>query len=202
MWCTSPGRGGWRCRAPSANVTKEKDNGVTCNLESSAGPGGAARTGGGRSRAPIHDAGARRPVADRQAAALGRGRTRLPAGARTPRRARRVLARARRRARRARGRPRVRARRASSGCRAAGSPLSPVAAEAIEFHALVRAITDRIAQVSETARERMDRIAERDAVSQDVLIDVARTLEHQRWTLRAQLSDRARGLSHPASSRP
>ncbi len=56
---------------------------------------------------------------------------------------------------------------------------------------MVRAITDRVAQVSETARERMDRIAERDAVSQDVLIDVVRTLEHQQWMLRAQLSDRA-----------
>jgi starvation-inducible DNA-binding protein len=74
---------------------------------------------------------------------------------------------------------------------AGGSPLSAVAPEATESHAVVRAITDRIAQVSETARERMDRIAERDAVSQDVLIDVVRTLEHQQWTLRAQLSDRA-----------
>jgi starvation-inducible DNA-binding protein len=74
---------------------------------------------------------------------------------------------------------------------AAGSPLSPVAAEAIESHAVVRAITDRIAQVSESARERMDRIAERDAVSQDVLIDVVRGLEQQQWMLRAQLSDRA-----------
>ena len=74
---------------------------------------------------------------------------------------------------------------------AAGSPLSPVAAEAIESHAVIRAITDRVAQVSETARERMDRIAERDAVSQDVLIDVVRALEHQQWMLRAQLSDRA-----------
>ena len=74
---------------------------------------------------------------------------------------------------------------------AAGSPLSPVAAEAIDFHALVRAMTDRVAQVSESARERMDRIAERDAVSQDVLIDVVRALEHQQWMLRAQLSDRA-----------
>jgi starvation-inducible DNA-binding protein len=74
---------------------------------------------------------------------------------------------------------------------AAGSPLSPVAAEAIEFHALIRAITDRVAQVSESARERMDHIAERDAVSQDVLIDVVRALEQQQWMLRAQLSDRA-----------
>src|SRR3954465_9775783 len=74
---------------------------------------------------------------------------------------------------------------------AAGSPLSPVGAEAIEFHAVVRALADRVAQVSERARERMDRIAERDAVSQDVLIDVVRALEQQQWMLRAQLSDRA-----------
>jgi starvation-inducible DNA-binding protein len=74
---------------------------------------------------------------------------------------------------------------------ATGSPLSPVAAEATESHAVIWAITDRIAQVSETARERMDRIAERDAVSQDVLIDVVRALEHQQWMLPAQLSDRA-----------
>src|SRR4051812_8561166 len=73
----------------------------------------------------------------------------------------------------------------------AGSPLSPVAAEATESHGVVRVITDRIAQVSETARERMDRVAERDAVSQDVLIDVVRALEHQQRMLRAQLSDRA-----------
>ena len=45
-----------------------------------------------------------------------------------------------------------------------GSPLSPVAAGAIETRAVVRAITDRIAQVSENARDRMDRIAERDVV--------------------------------------
>ena len=74
---------------------------------------------------------------------------------------------------------------------ATGSPLSRVVAEATESHAVMRAITDRIAQVSETARERMDRIAERDAVSQDVLIDVVRTLEQQQSMLRAQLSDRA-----------
>jgi DNA-binding ferritin-like protein len=37
----------------------------------------------------------------------------------------------------------------------------------------------------------MDRISDRDAVSQDVLIDVVRTLEHQQWTLRAQLSEHA-----------
>ena len=74
---------------------------------------------------------------------------------------------------------------------AAESQLTPVPAEALDGHAVVRHITDRIAQVSESVRERMDRIGERDVVSQDVLIDVARALEHQQWMLRAQLSDRA-----------
>jgi starvation-inducible DNA-binding protein len=73
----------------------------------------------------------------------------------------------------------------------AGSRLLPVTAEATESHAVIRAITDRIAQVSEATRERMDRIAAIDAVSQDVLVDVLRALEHQQWMLRAQLSDRA-----------
>jgi starvation-inducible DNA-binding protein len=74
---------------------------------------------------------------------------------------------------------------------ASGSPLSPVAAEAIASHVVVRAMADRIAQVSESARERMDRIGALDAVSQDVLVDVVRALEQQQWMLRAQLSDRA-----------
>jgi len=73
----------------------------------------------------------------------------------------------------------------------AGSTLSPVAAEATESHAVVRDLSHRIAQVSESARERMDRVAALDAVSQDVLVDVVRTLEQQQWMLRAQLSDRA-----------
>src|SRR3954471_10056455 len=46
----------------------------------------------------------------------------------------------------------------------AGSELSPVAAEATPSHVLVRAITDRIAQVSENARVRMDRLGALDAV--------------------------------------
>jgi starvation-inducible DNA-binding protein len=74
---------------------------------------------------------------------------------------------------------------------AAESKLIPVPAEALDGHAVVRHITDRVAQVSESVRERMDRLAERDAVSQDVLIDVVRALERQQWMLRAQLSGRA-----------
>jgi DNA-binding ferritin-like protein len=37
----------------------------------------------------------------------------------------------------------------------------------------------------------MDRLGEIDLASQDVLIDVVRTLEEQQWMLRAQLSGRS-----------
>jgi hypothetical protein len=48
----------------------------------------------------------------------------------------------------------------------------------------------RVARVSESARAN-GRIAGRDAVSQDVLIDVVRSLDGEQWILRAQLSERA-----------
>jgi starvation-inducible DNA-binding protein len=78
-----------------------------------------------------------------------------------------------------------------AGAVAAASQVAPVEPEALDGHAVVVRMVDRIAQVSERARERMNRLAERDAVSQDVLIDVVRSLEHQQWMLRAQLSGRA-----------
>ena len=37
----------------------------------------------------------------------------------------------------------------------------------------------------------MDRLGEIDLASQDVLIEVVRTLEEQQWMLRAQLTNRA-----------
>jgi starvation-inducible DNA-binding protein len=73
---------------------------------------------------------------------------------------------------------------------AATSQLSAVAPEALDGHVVVREMTDRVAQISEKVRERMDRLGAIDAVSQDVLIDVVRTLEEQQWMLRAQLSGR------------
>jgi starvation-inducible DNA-binding protein len=71
---------------------------------------------------------------------------------------------------------------------AATSQLSAVAPEALDGHVVVREMTDRVAKISENVRERMDRLADVDAVSQDVLIDVVRKLEEQQWMLRAQLS--------------
>ena len=74
---------------------------------------------------------------------------------------------------------------------AAGSALKPVPQASIEDHAVVWELTDRVARVSELARERMDRLAEPDAASQDVLIEVVRKLEEQQWMLRAQIVARS-----------
>lgn len=74
---------------------------------------------------------------------------------------------------------------------AAGSQVKPVTQDWIEDHAVVWELTHRIARVSELARSRMDRLAELDAASQDVLIDVVRKLEEQQWMLRAQLVGRS-----------
>jgi starvation-inducible DNA-binding protein len=74
---------------------------------------------------------------------------------------------------------------------AAGSQVKPVAQGPIEDHAVVWELTNRVAQVSELARARMDRLGEVDAATQDVLIDVVRKLEEQQWMLRAQLVGRS-----------
>ena len=56
---------------------------------------------------------------------------------------------------------------------------------------VVRELTHRVAEVSERARERMDRLGDADLASQDVLIEVVRELEKQQWMLRAQLGEHA-----------
>ena len=73
----------------------------------------------------------------------------------------------------------------------AGSPLAPVAREALEDHVVVRELTHRVAEVSERVRERMNRLGDPDLASQDVLIEVVRELEKQQWMLRAQLGEHA-----------
>jgi len=74
---------------------------------------------------------------------------------------------------------------------ASGSQLAPIAQSAIDDHVVVRELTHRIAQTSELARARMDRLGEIDLASQDVLIEVVRALEEQQWMLRAQLHTHA-----------
>jgi starvation-inducible DNA-binding protein len=74
-----------------------------------------------------------------------------------------------------------------AGAVAARSLARPLEPAAIEDHVVVRDLAHRIAEVSELARARMDRLGELDAASQDVLIEVVRTLEEQQWMVRAQL---------------
>ena len=68
----------------------------------------------------------------------------------------------------------------------AGSELAGVARGAIEDSAVVRELAQRLADVSERIRGRMDRLGELDLASQDVLIEVVRALEQQLWMIRVQ----------------
>jgi starvation-inducible DNA-binding protein len=74
-----------------------------------------------------------------------------------------------------------------AGAVAARSLARPLEVGAIEDQAVVRELAHRIAEISELARARMDRMGELDAASQDVLVEVVRTLEEQQWMVRAQL---------------
>ena len=69
---------------------------------------------------------------------------------------------------------------------AAGSGLARLERGALLDHAVVRELTGHLADVAERVRERMDRMGEIDAASQDVLIEVLRELEKQLWMIRVQ----------------
>lgn len=69
---------------------------------------------------------------------------------------------------------------------AAGSGLARLERGALDDHVVVRELTGRLADVAERVRERMDRLGEIDAASQDVLIEVLRELEKQLWMIRVQ----------------
>jgi starvation-inducible DNA-binding protein len=58
---------------------------------------------------------------------------------------------------------------------------------AIPDREVVRSLAHRLSQIAERVRERLERVGELDAVSEDVLIDVIRTLEQQLWMVRAQI---------------
>jgi starvation-inducible DNA-binding protein len=58
---------------------------------------------------------------------------------------------------------------------------------AIEDRILLRELVTRVAEVAERARERMNRLAELDSASEDVLVGVVRALEEQLWMIRAQI---------------
>lgn len=70
---------------------------------------------------------------------------------------------------------------------AAGGELAPVKRGSVADRTAVRELAHRLAEVGELTRARMDRLGDLDLASQDVLIDVVRTLEQQLWMIRAQL---------------
>jgi starvation-inducible DNA-binding protein len=70
---------------------------------------------------------------------------------------------------------------------AADSKVAPVERGAIEDQALLHLLVERVADVTERIRERMDRVGEFDSASEDVLVGVVRSLEEQLWMIRAQL---------------
>jgi len=51
---------------------------------------------------------------------------------------------------------------------------------------VIRELSERLNDVADRARERMDRLGEIDAASQDVIIEVVRALEQQLWMIRVQ----------------
>jgi len=70
---------------------------------------------------------------------------------------------------------------------AAGSGVARVEQGAIEDRAVLRDLVQRVAEVGERTRERMNRLAEFDSASEDVLVGVVRALEEQLWMIRSQL---------------
>jgi starvation-inducible DNA-binding protein len=69
---------------------------------------------------------------------------------------------------------------------AADTPLRRVDRGELEDRVVVRELAGRLADVAERARERMDKLGELDAASQDVVIEIVRALEEQLWMVRAQ----------------
>lgn len=68
-----------------------------------------------------------------------------------------------------------------------GSEIPPVERSRLGTETVVRELTQRLADVTERIRGRMDRLEELDLASQDVLIEIIRELEKQQWMLRVQL---------------
>jgi starvation-inducible DNA-binding protein len=74
-----------------------------------------------------------------------------------------------------------------AGAVAAGSGVASVQRGRFEDVHLLRELAKRVAEVAERARARVDRLAELDSASEDVLVEVVRALEEQLWMIRSQL---------------
>lgn len=69
----------------------------------------------------------------------------------------------------------------------ADSEIGAVDAGSLDTDAALHALIERLADVTERIRGRMDQLGDLDVASQDVLIEVVRELEKQLWTLRVSL---------------
>jgi starvation-inducible DNA-binding protein len=67
------------------------------------------------------------------------------------------------------------------------SEIEPVEPGPTRVPDAIRELQGRLAEVDERVRSRCDRLGELDLASQDVLIEVMRTLEKQLWMIRSQL---------------
>jgi len=76
-----------------------------------------------------------------------------------------------------------------SGTIGADSGMAPIAVGPLDTDHALQALVPRVADAAERIRERMDRLANVDLVSQDVLVEVVRDLEKQLWMLRSSLPD-------------
>jgi len=68
-----------------------------------------------------------------------------------------------------------------------GSEIAPVDSGVLDTDTATRELVQRLADVTERIRSRMDRLGEIDLASQDVLIETIRELEKQQWMLRVSL---------------
>jgi starvation-inducible DNA-binding protein len=75
----------------------------------------------------------------------------------------------------------------TAGTIAAGSGIDPFDTGALDTDTATRELVERLADVSERIRARMDRLGGIDLASQDVLVEVVRELEKQLWMLRVSL---------------
>jgi len=74
---------------------------------------------------------------------------------------------------------------------ATDSAVTGVEPGAIEDHRVVGTLTHQLAATVERVRRRMNRVAELDSPSEDVLVEVARKLEEQLWMIRVQQGSRS-----------
>ena len=78
-----------------------------------------------------------------------------------------------------------------SGAVAAVTELKTLARGPLDDHVVIRELSERMNDVADRARERMDKLGEIDAASQDVIIEVVRALEQQLWMIRVQFGHAA-----------